>query len=155
ILYDGVNSFVVPPRGGREHVLHLVNRVLRNPRLLRTPRTDLTTLLNRASGIVKRRSLVFVVSDFIGVPRWERALGMLARRHEVLAVRLIDPLDVALPDLGMLPFEDAETGEQLFVDTGDPLFRKRFVAEAERQEAALFEAFGMAGCDVLELSTGD
>jgi uncharacterized protein (DUF58 family) len=155
ILFDGINTLVVPPRGGRAQVLHLINRVLGNPRLLRTPRTDLGAFFARAIGAVQRRSLIFVVSDFIGMPAWEKPLSMLGRKHEVLAVRLIDPLDTALPDLGMLPFEDSETGEQLFVDTGDPFFRARFGAEAARTEDALFAAFATAGCDVLELSTSD
>ncbi len=155
ILHDGLNGLVVSPRGGRQQVLHLLARVQANPRLLRAPRTDLAVLLKRGLGAVQRRSLVFVLSDFIGVPGWEAALGALNRRHEVLAVRLVDPLDTALPDLGLLPFEDAETGEQVFVDTGNPAFRRRFLLEAERAEAALLAAFGAAGCDVLELSTGD
>ena len=80
---------------------------------------------------------------------------MLTRRHELLAVRLIDPVDMSLPEIGMLPFEDAESGEQLFVDTADKGFRKRFLALAEEHEANLFDAYARAGCDVLELSTYD
>ena len=155
ILYDGINSFVVPPRSGREHVLYLMSKVLGNPRLLRAPKTDLGLFLKRGGNLIKRRSLLFVVSDFIGVPGWEQALGGLGRRHEVLGVRLVDPMDKAMPDIGMMPFEDAETGEQIFVDTGDPFFRARFAAEAERGEEAVFAAFGAAGCDVLGLSTSD
>jgi uncharacterized protein (DUF58 family) len=155
ILHDGINLFVVPPRGGRNHVLHLISRVMANPRLLRTPQTDLGAFLRRALGAIQRRSLLFVISDFVSAPGWEKSLAMLTRRHELLAVRLIDPLDMALPDIGMLPFEDAESGEQLFVDTGDRGFRQRFIAAAEARDAALFDAYGAAGCDVLELSTGD
>ncbi len=155
LLYDGINLFVVPPRGGRQHVLHLINRIMANPRLLRAPKTDIGLFLNRALGAIKRRSLLFVISDFVSAPGWERGLSMLTRRHEMLAVRLIDPLDTVLPDLGILPFEDAESGEQLFVDTSDRGFRQRFRAEEERNEAALFAAYAAAGCDVLELSTGD
>lgn len=155
ILYDGINSFVVPPRSGREHVLYLMSKILGNPRLLRAPKTDLGLFLKRAGSIIQRRSLLFVVSDFIGVPGWEKSLSALQRRHEVLAVRLVDPMDNTMPDIGMMPFEDSETGEQIFVDTGDPFFRARFAAEAERGEEALFAAFSAAGCDVLELSTGD
>ena len=70
-------------------------------------------------------------------------------------MRLLDPLDMALPDVGMLLFQDAETGEQLFVDTGDKGFRRRFVAAAQSNEEAQMEAFAAAGLDVLELSTSD
>jgi uncharacterized protein (DUF58 family) len=155
ILHDGVNGLVIPPGGGRRHVLQLIDRVQKNPRLLRTPKTDIGILLKRAQSVIRRRSLIFVVSDFISSPGWERGLAFLGRRHDILAVRLVDPLESALPDIGFLQLEDAETGEQLFVDTGDRRFRERFVAEAERNDKALLDAFAAAETDVLELSTED
>jgi uncharacterized protein (DUF58 family) len=99
--------------------------------------------------------LVFVISDFISTPGWEEALSLLSRRHEVLAVRLYDPLEIKLPDLGMLVMQDAETGEQLFVDTNDRGFRRRFAQAAEQREIDLRAAFQRAGVDALELSTAD
>ncbi|MGN6103262.1 MAG: DUF58 domain-containing protein [Devosia sp.] len=155
VLFDGVTEAIVEARTGRRHVLHLTERVMSNPRRLRAPKTDLAAFLRRAHSAIRRRSLIFVVSDFISTPNWERALSLLARRHEVLVVRLTDPLDRALPDIGLLTFEDAESGEQLFLDTGDRRFRQRFHAAAEAAETALLDAFGSAGVDVLELSTGD
>jgi uncharacterized protein (DUF58 family) len=104
---------------------------------------------------MQRRSLVFVVSDFISAPGWAEPLTQLARRHEIVAVRLYDPLEVELPDLGLLVMRDAETGEQLFVDTHDRAFRRRFAAAAERREKELRSAFSQAGVDTLELSTDD
>jgi len=155
ILYNGVSDFVVPPRAGRRHVLGLLEQVFSRPRLLRAPATDLGAFLGRSLGVIRRRSLIFVVSDFISKPGWERGLSMLARRHEGIAVRLLDPLDMALPDVGLLTFQDAETGEQLFVDTTDKSFRRRFADGAARSEEVQMEAFSKAGMDVLELSTRD
>jgi uncharacterized protein (DUF58 family) len=117
--------------------------------------TSLADLLNAAAGTIKRRSLVLVVSDFISQPGWETALARLAQRHEVVAVRLFDPLEMELPELGLVTVEDAETGEQLFIDTSDPGFRRRYQAEAEAREAALRNALAHAGADTLELSTDD
>jgi len=97
----------------------------------------------------------FVVSDFISVPGWEEPLATLARRHEIVAVRLYDPLEMELPDLGLLVVQDAETGEQEWVDSHDRGFRRRFAAAAGRQEAELRSALGDAGVDALELSTAD
>ncbi len=74
----------------------------------------------RAVDSIKKRSLVFVLSDFISAPGWERTLSLLKQRHEVLAIRLWDPREVELPDVGPVWMEDAETGEQLYVDTHDP-----------------------------------
>ena len=89
---------------------------------------------------MQRRSLVFVISDFISTPGWAEPLAHLAQRHEIVAVRLYDPLEMELPDLGLLVMRDAETGEQLFVDTHDRAFRKRFAAVAERREKELRSA---------------
>ena len=91
--------------------------------------------------VMPRRSLVFVVSDFISAPGWAEPLAHLAQRHEVVAVRLYDPLEMELPDLGLLVVQDAETGEQLFVDTHDRGFRERFAAAAARREDELRAAF--------------
>jgi uncharacterized protein (DUF58 family) len=152
------------PGASRTHVLELLARMQRpRPAAAPAPKagaaggagTALYDLLRTAEGVLQRRSLVFVVSDFISAPGWEEALGRLARRHDVVAVRLFDPAEMALPDVGLVTLEDAETGEQLFVDATDPAFRARYAALAEAAEAALAEALGRAGVDLLELATDD
>ena len=143
----------IPARGGRMQVLRLVNDLLKQPRLSRAPFTDLTPLLRGGLNAIKKRSLVFVVSDFICEPGWERPLKLLNQRHEVLAVRLWDPREVELPDIGTVIIEDAETGEQMYIDTHDRGFRQRFQEAAARREADLAEAFKRSGVDALSLST--
>jgi len=145
---------VLPARGGRRHVLQLIERVqsTRRRQELGKP-TQLGELLERALEIIKRRSLVVVVSDFISDPGWARALALLGQRHDVLAVRLYDALEMTLPDVGLVIMEDAETGQQLFVDTHDPGFRQRFATLAAEREAALREALAVAGADCIELAT--
>jgi uncharacterized protein (DUF58 family) len=162
VLYRGTGTpteGAIPARAGRLHVLHLLDRML-NPRAGKAVaraahETDLGELLARAQHAAKRRSVLFLISDFVSKPGWERALGQLARRHEVIAVRLCDPLERELPDLGMVVMQDAETGEQLFVDTHDKGFRRRFAEAAARREAALRTALADAGVDCLELSTAE
>jgi uncharacterized protein (DUF58 family) len=117
--------------------------------------TDLRALLVAARGIVKRRSTLFLVSDFISAPGWETALAQLAQRHDITAVRLYDALEMELPDLGLMTMRDAETGEELVVDTHDRRFRERFAAAADRREEALRSALAKAGVDTLELGTDD
>jgi uncharacterized protein (DUF58 family) len=117
--------------------------------------TVLSDLLHTADSTIKRRSLVFVVSDFISQPGWDQALARLARRHDVVAVRLFDPMEMALPDVGLVTIEDAETGEQLFVDAADPAFRARYEAIARDQEAALVDSLTRSGADMIELATDD
>ena len=155
ILFDGVNELMIPPRAGRRQVTYLLDKVMTHPRRLRAPATDIGQFLKRAGGALKRRSVVFVISDFISQPGWERTLTAISQRHEALAVRLVDPIEMGLPDIGLLAFQDAETGEQLFVDTTDPKFRRRFAALAEQWEEAIVGGFMTAGVDALELSTAD
>ena len=153
LLYGTEVDTMVPARGGRLHVLNLLQRMAQRPAESAAGVTKLRDLLIAGQRLVKRRSTVFVISDFISAPGWEQALAQLATRHEVTAVRLFDPLEMELPDLGLVTMRDAETGEQLVVDTHDSGFRKRFAAAAEKREAQLLEALARAGVDTLELAT--
>ncbi|HXF86307.1 MAG TPA: DUF58 domain-containing protein [Anaerolineales bacterium] len=155
MMYGNGIQHRVPARGGRVQVLRLVNDMLKQPRLPRAPFTNLKTFLEEALYSIKRRSLIFLVSDFISAPGWEYPLSLLNRKHEVLAVRLWDPREMELPDMGIILMEDAETGEQLIVDTHDRKLRQRFYEAAKRREAELQEAFKRAAVDVLSLSTED
>ncbi len=145
----------IPARGGRVQVLRLVNDLLKQPHLPKAPFTNLIPLLEAGLHSIKRRSLIFILSDFICASGWERPLTSLSQRHEVLAIRLWDPREVELPDIGPIIVEDAETGEQLYVDTHDRGFRQRFQETARRREAALNEAFQRSGVDALSLSTDE
>jgi len=144
---------VIPARGGRVQVLHIINDLLNQPLLPRTSFTNLAPLIEGGLNSIKKRSLIFIVSDFISVPGWERSLTLLSQRHEVIALRVWDPREVELPEMGMVVLEDAETGEQMFVDTSDRKFRARFEQVAQQHEARLKEAFTRAGVDMLPLST--
>ncbi|MBI3066910.1 MAG: DUF58 domain-containing protein, partial [Deltaproteobacteria bacterium] len=155
LFYGHSVDTVIPARSGRRHALHILHRLLSRPARLESKATDLRELFHTASRVMQRRSLVFLLSDFISAPGWAEPLALLARRHEAIAVRLCDPLEFALPDLGILAMRDAETGELVFVDTHDRDFRKRFAALAERRERELKSAFHQAGMDALELSTED
>ncbi|MDH3286517.1 MAG: DUF58 domain-containing protein [Betaproteobacteria bacterium] len=156
VLYTDRVDLVLPARGGRQHVLHLLDRMLKTGNAPRPGKcTQLGELLGRALQAIKRRSVVFVVSDFISDPGWARALSLLGRCHEILAVRLYDALEMELPDLGQVIVEDAETGQQLFVDTHDAAFRGRFSFLAGERETTLRAALADAGADCIELSTED
>ncbi|MET0961552.1 MAG: DUF58 domain-containing protein [Noviherbaspirillum sp.] len=160
VLYSGRIEAVIPAGTGRRHVLRILHRMLalseqKQTKAAPPSETRLEELLQSAGHAIARRSLLFVISDFISAPGWEKPLAQLSQRHEVLAVRLYDPLEQDLPDLGFVTMQDAESGEQLFVDTHDRGFRKRFAALADAREAALRQAFQHAGVDVLELSTQD
>ena len=155
ILYDNSAELTIPPRGGRLQVLRLINDIQKQQSSPARAMTDLTKLLETAFNCIKRRSLVFLISDFICLPGWDRAMDQLNRRHEVLAVRLWDPRELDLPDVGVVLVEDSETGAQLSVDTSDRGFRRRFHEASRRRETELAQTFKRAGVNELPLSTED
>lgn len=160
---------VLPPHSGRLQVLQLLHAVMQptppapKPTRAAKPKknaepdspTDLALLLHRVQAQSKRRSAVFVLSDFISAPGWGTPLGQMALRHDVLAVRLSDPLEHTLPDIGIVPMTDAETGDELLVDTSSRRFRQRFETLATQRETAIATQLSDAGVDMLELSTAD
>jgi uncharacterized protein (DUF58 family) len=155
IFYDTRIERLIPARGGRIQVLRIVNDLLKQPQLARAPFTNLTPLLESGLYSIQKRSLVFVISDFICAPGWERTLHLLNQRHEVLAIRLLDPREIELPDMGIIIMEDSETGAQMIVDTHDRGFRRRFGEAGARREEELALAFKRAGVEALLLSTED
>jgi uncharacterized protein (DUF58 family) len=155
ILYDNHAHRVVPPRTGRDQVLRITHELLRPASDAGSgATTDLTAMLRLAAATTaRRRSLVFVLSDFIGDPGWERPLGRLNHRHEVAVIRVVDPAELELPDLGLILVQDAETGEQLLVDTSDPLLRGRLAAQVDAREDALAEGMRRAGVEPRKVTT--
>ncbi|HJT42136.1 MAG TPA: DUF58 domain-containing protein [Rhizomicrobium sp.] len=153
LIFSGPIDRIIPTRGGRRQLLQILGAVATH-RGSPHP-TDLTQVLKDAAGVIRRRALVFIVSDFISAPGWEKNLAFLATRHDVVAVRLTDPLEARMPDLGLLTIQDAESGEQMFVDTHDRGFQARFAHAADARENALRAIFEKAGVDVVELATED
>ncbi len=155
LLYGGGEvgaGNLLPTGSGRRHVLHMAHELLAHRAVKGSSETQLAQLLDRAAHVIKRRSTVFIVSDFFSAPGWDKPLEQLARRHDVVAVRLSDPLELQLPDIGMVTLRDAETGETQLVDC-NPSFRRRFAEISGEKETQLRESLARAGVDTLELST--
>jgi uncharacterized protein (DUF58 family) len=156
ILYDNDRHLIIPPRTGRDQILRIAHELLKagKAKSQKGKTTDLSKMFQlAATTTARRRSLVFLMSDFIGDPGWERALAMLTHRHEVVVIRVTDPAELELPDLGMILVEDAETGEQLLVDTSDPLLRGRLADQVGAREAELAEGMRRAGVDPHHVTT--
>jgi uncharacterized protein (DUF58 family) len=144
VLYDNDLQRVVPARTGRTHVLrlaHEIGKATAEPRKTKDS-TDVDAMLRLAAAQARRRSLIFVISDFLSGDEvnWEDSLLRLTHRHEVVAIRVVDPMELDLPDLGLVLVEDAETGEQVLVDTSDPMFQQRLREEVDGREAAVAAA---------------
>jgi uncharacterized protein (DUF58 family) len=156
LLYDNGAVRTVPPGSGRRHVLHMAAELARaGPAKARSRRgtTDLAAMLDAVAKLARRRSLIIVISDFIGNGDWEGSLLRLGPRHEVVALRVVDAADDELPDAGLVVVEDAETGEQLVVDSGDPLLRARLRGAVEERDASLAAGMRRAGVPVHRVDT--
>jgi uncharacterized protein (DUF58 family) len=158
LIYRGGDRVAqtLPAGSGRRQVLALIDLLTAKqtePPSERSARenvgTDLSRFFEKAGSVLKRRSLVFVASDFISKPGWDLALGQLARRHEVIALRSEDALEAELPDLGLVTMEDSETGEQLLVDTHNKDFRNRFASLATARRKQIDTLLMKTGVDSL------
>jgi uncharacterized protein (DUF58 family) len=154
VLHDGAAMRVVTPGTGRGHALRIGHEIDRTAAA--TPAavtTDFAVMLDAVAALARRRSLIIVVSDLIGTGEWDKPLLRLVHRHDVVALRVVDAADDDLPEAGLLVVEDAETGEQLFVDTSDPLFRSRFQAGVDARDAELTGRMRRAGVPLHRIGT--
>jgi uncharacterized protein (DUF58 family) len=153
LVTDHVEAFV-PPRKGRRHVLRLVRDLLAHRPVGRG--TDLAAGVEYASRVLRSRAIVFVFSDFLLGDGWEPLSGALAAasvRHDMVAVRLDDPRDAELPDVGVLALRDPETGERIVVDTSARGPRDAYAGIAAANEAAARRTFRRLGMDEIRLRT--
>ncbi len=155
VFFDGRVRETIPPRSGRNHVLRILATMLAAPEKAERGTTDLGVALRAALGILRRRSLVVIVSDFLSEPGWQGLLGQLARRHDVVAIQVVDRREFELPAAGMIYVEDAETGEVIFVDTDDPGFQRRLREQADERQATLVADLRSAGLDLFTVSTDE
>jgi uncharacterized protein (DUF58 family) len=154
LLYDGPATRVVPPGTGRGHALRIGYELDRTAGVSSgAGTTDLAAMLDAVWSLARRRSLIIVVSDFIGTGEWDKPLLRLTQRHDVTALRVTDAGDDELPDVGLIVVEDVESGEQLFVDSSDPLFRARFRAGVDDRDGALAEHMRRAGVPLHRIGT--
>src|SRR5215469_3604394 len=159
LLYDNRVVRIVPAGTGRRHALRIGAELARTAGVdrpgvgpCRGP-TDLAAMLDAVAKLAKRRALIVVISDFIGDGDWERSLLRLTPRHEIVALRVTDAADDELPDVGLVVVEDAETGEQLVIDSGDPLLRTRLRAGVEQRDARLAAGMRRAGVPIHRIGT--
>lgn len=152
MLVSDAGDELLPPRGGQVQSLRLLHELLKSDGSAAGP-VNLARALDRVNASLKRRSLVFVVSDFFADPGWDVPLARMAQRNEVLAVWLADPREEEIPDIGPMILEDAETGEQVYVDSSDRGFQERFRQLVIERRQQLERTFVRHGIDMLRLTT--
>jgi len=150
LLFDeGVRAFV-PPRRGARHVTRLIGDVLRAQAAASGRRTDIGAATDYLGPVLRRRSMVFLISDFIATG-YEEPLRRLARRHEVIAISLIDPLDIAMPDVGIVEMVDVERGGRVMLDSSDAGVREAYAAAAANRAAQRRRTLAMASVDEVQV----
>ncbi|TMC12012.1 MAG: DUF58 domain-containing protein [Chloroflexi bacterium] len=155
ILFGAGQPAIVPPRAGRTHRMRLLASLEAAGTTPEAGTTDLTAALERVERVARRRALVLLVTDFLTAGGWERPLARMSLRHEIVAVHVTDPREHAIPNVGVVTFEDPETGRQLTVDTSSRKLRARFEEAATAQRAQLEERLRRCRVDVLQISTDE
>jgi uncharacterized protein (DUF58 family) len=155
LLRPGTEPVIVPALSGRVHLQSVLHRVITAPRLEGGGPTNLATGIERLGGVMRRRGLAVVISDWLDPTPWQMPLRRLAVRHDVLAVEVLDPRELALADVGVLELVDPETGRVYEVQTSDARLRERFASAAADQRAAIATHMRAAGADHLVLRTDE
>jgi uncharacterized protein (DUF58 family) len=151
IIFTDIIELYIPPGKGTSHVLRLIRDLLNfKPR---QQKTDIAQALDYLGRITHRKAVVFLVSDFLA-EGYEKPLGILARRHDLIAISITDPRERELPKIGLIELEDAETGEIVVVDSGSAQVRRRYEAIAREQAERLAESFRSSGVDHIPVMTG-
>ena len=150
LLFSDQVELFIPPKKGRHHILRLIREMLYFEPQGRG--TDLSGALEYLNKVVTRRSLLFLVSDFL-TPDFSSPLTVTAKRHDTVALRVVDPAEETLPDVGVVLLEDPETGEQIEVDTSRRSISRSYAKHAEDRLRDLGRLFGARGIDLLELHT--
>jgi uncharacterized protein (DUF58 family) len=153
VLLEGSRSTTVPARTGRVNLQALLHRVVLAAKDDHAGASDLAGALRRLQGTTRRRGLITVISDFLAPDGWQQPLRALATRHEVLAIEIVDPRELALPDVGLIEVFDPESGDSREVNTSSAAVRAAFAQAATEQRAALAREIRRGGADHLVLRT--
>ena len=153
LLFDDRVRSIIPPSAGRTALLQLIARMERTAASPADGSTDLSRALNEAGRLIRRPSMMVLISDFMTPGGWQQPLSSLAIRHEVIAVWITDPREGEIPDVGVVTFEDPESGQQILVDTRSAHLRARFQDAAEEQRETIRADLVRARAAVAELST--
>ncbi len=149
IFSDKIDKFI-PPRKGKKHGLRVIREILFNKPQEAT--TDLPGALEYLNRIIKRRSTVFLISDFLS-ENYEKALQTANKKHDIIALSITDPREISLPDAGMIDLEDAETGETLLLDTSSKNIRDNFYNDSLQMHTERENYFRSIGMDYINILT--
>jgi uncharacterized protein (DUF58 family) len=148
---DKIEKFI-PPKKGKGHVLRIIRDLIEfKPE---HKKTDITLALKYLTGVIKKRSIAFVISDFMD-ENFTDALKIANKKHDLVALRIYDKRENELPDVGLIKIQDAETGSLKWIDTSDRKVRTHFAVNAKKREDQLKDVFNKSGVDTATISTSE
>ena len=150
IFFTDIIEKFIPPKKGKTHILRIIRELIEFKPA--NKKTNITEALRYVSNVIKKKSIVFVISDFTDT-QFEDALKYTNKKHDVVALQIYDPKEMELPDIGLLSLLDAETGETIEIDSSNLEFRKAYKKGALQKEKKLNEAFTKSGIDWIKLRT--
>ncbi len=149
IFSDKIEKFI-PPRKGKQHVLRVIREILFfKPE---ESRTNLNVSLEYLTRVIKRRSIVFLISDFL-TENYEKSLQVVNKKHDIIAINIVDPREVEMPSIGFVELEDAESGETIIVDTTNPAIRGSFYSQSKEERDNREKFFKSIGVDNITIKT--
>ncbi|MDI1354804.1 MAG: DUF58 domain-containing protein [bacterium] len=147
---DKIEKFI-PPKKGKSHILRIIRELIEfKPE---NKRTNLEVALKYLTNVIKKRSIVFLISDFFADTEYKDALKIANKKHDLVALRIIDKTEMELPNVGVIKLRDNETGKLVWADTGDKLFRKQFAVNQLKFEEELKDIFNRSGVDAAKIFT--
>lgn len=152
VLFSDRVEKVIPPKKGKKHVLRVVSDILSFKPVGKG--TDISAGLTYLSQVAKRKTVTFLISDFLAAG-YEQAMRIVSRRHDLIPVTIADPFEQVFPSLGIVDLEDPETGERVTVDTRNPRLRGRFAQAMEQRRQERNRFFQRLKLDAVELKTGE
>jgi len=150
IFFSDFVEKYIPPKKGKTHVLRVIRELIDFQPAHKA--TDIAEALKFLTNVIKKRCTAFVLSDFLTKP-FEETLRIASKKHDIVALRICDPREKSLPDVGLVYFQDAETGQKRWVDTSDRSVRKTYELNYRKQEDVIKTAFRKAGVDYALLQT--
>jgi len=149
IFTEDIEKFI-PARKGRRHILKLISALVSHN--AKSSKTNIERSLSHISNIIKKRSILFILSDFYN-QEFAKPLKILKRKNDVVAIKVNDNREIEIPDIGLIQLEDEETGEQILIDTSDKDFRKNYSKIINKEESRLVHLFKKNKVDVINIST--
>lgn len=147
---DKIEKFI-PPKKGKTHVLRIIRELIEfKPD---NKQTNIEVALKYLTNVIKKRSIVFLISDFFADTNYKDALKIANKKHDLVALRIVDKTETELPEVGLIKLRDNETGKVVWVDTSDKAFRKQFAINHLKFEDDLKDTFNRSGIDATKIYT--